>query len=151
MLSTALSLFLPLLPSLPFPLLPHVPLSTSPRWWEGGEAPACSSLAERQEAAQRRNLLATYPTRVLHATNHRQIRPITALRTLPTNEKPPPSPGCAQRQLSTYPRFHTWLHCTTHGSCKHHMSFIKLYSRRFLAAWYYKFFQATAVKQPSTH
>ena len=105
----------------------------------------------REAAAQRRNLLATYPTRVLHATNHRQIRPIKALRPLPTNESAPPARGCARRHLSTYPQSHTWVHCTTLGSCKHHMSFIKLYSGRFLAAWYYKFFQATAVRQPSPH
>ena len=96
----------------------------------------------KREAAQRRNLLATYPTRVLHATNHRQIRPITALRLFSTNEMAPPGPGCAERHLSTYPWLRTRLHCTTLGSCKHHMSFIKLYSGRFLAGWYYKFFQA---------
>ena len=124
-------------------------MSPSTRWCESVAPPVCSGLAGRQEAAQRRNLLATYPTRVLHATNHRQIRPITALRPFPTNERPPPALGCAQRHLSTYLQLHTWLHCTTLGSCKHHMSFIKLYSGRFLAAWYYKFFQATAVKQSS--
>ena len=121
------------------------------RWCEWVAPPVCSGLAGRQRAAQRRNLLATYPTRVLHATNHRQIRPITTLRPFSTNERPPPALGCAQRHLPTYPRPHTWLHCTTLGSCKHHMSFIKLYSGRFLAAWYYKFFQATAVRQPSPH
>ena len=109
-------------------------------WQEGKEA-----------AAQRRNLLATYPTRVLHATNLRQIRPIKLLRPLSTNESSPPCRGCARRHLSTNPRLRTWVHCTTLGSCKHHMSFIKLYSGRFLAAWYYKFFQATAVRQPSPH
>ena len=109
-------------------------------WQEGIEA-----------AAQRRNLLATYPTRVLHATNQRRTRPITAPRLSSTNESAPPGRGCARRPWPTNQSVHTWLHCTTLGSCKHHMSFIKLYSRRFLAAWYYKFFQATAVKQPSTH
>ena len=109
-------------------------------WQEGIEA-----------AAHRRNLLATYPTRVLHATNQRRTRPITAPRLSSTNESAPPGRGCARRPWPTNQSAHTWLHCTTLGSCKHHMSFIKLYSRRFLAAWYYKFFQATAVKQPSTH
>ena len=129
-------------------------------WWGGGWEDEVDGWMHRfaagwqegiEAAAQRRNLLATYPTRVLHATNQRRTRPITAPRLSSTNESAPPGRGCARRPWPTNQSVHTWLHCTTLGSCKHHMSFIKLYSRRFLAAWYYKFFQATAVKQPSTH